>query len=67
MSEERSLISVGYSKGEMDFSVSGEVGDLTQEQMGELRKMTCVAIGIAEDMFRRGNVDTAATRLSKGE
>lgn len=51
----KNLISIGYEKGEMDFSISGLVGELSLEEMGKLREMTMVAIGIAEDMFRRGN------------
>jgi hypothetical protein len=46
-------ISVGYHKGEMDFSISGEVGDLDYSEMNDLRQMIVVAIGTMEDMWRR--------------
>lgn len=52
---ETSLISVGYHKGEMDFGVNGDIRDLTHEQMNELRIMTMVAIGQAEEMWSRKN------------
>jgi hypothetical protein len=48
------IISIGFNKnGEADFSIVGNIGDLTLERMKELRAMIPVAIGIAEDMFRR--------------
>lgn len=50
---ERPLIQVGYHKGEIDFRISGEVHDLSFEQMTSFRSMICVAIGTMEDMFRR--------------
>lgn len=53
MKREQSLISVGYHKGEMDFGVSGLVGELSLEKMKELREMIVVAIGVAEDMWKR--------------
>lgn len=48
------IIEIGTNKdGEMDFSVSGNILGLTLEQMNELRVMIVVAIGTAEDMWRR--------------
>ena len=48
------IITIGFDKnGEADFSVSGEIMDLNLLKMTELRAMIPVAIGTAEDMFRR--------------
>lgn len=51
--DKRHLFSVGWNKGEMDFGVLGSVCELSQDQMGELRKMIVVGIGTMEDMWRR--------------
>ena len=51
------MISIHKDKyGDWDFSVSGEIAELTLEDMNELRTMTMVAIGTAEEMFRMGNM-----------
>lgn len=48
------IIRVGFDKnGEADFRICAVIGELTQKQMDELRVMTFVAIGTAEDMRRR--------------
>lgn len=48
------ILQVGYNKhGEIDFSVSGTIQELTPERMNEFREMIVVGIGIAEDMWRR--------------
>lgn len=48
------IISIGFDKnGDADFRVAGDIGDLTLERMKELRAMIPVAIGTAEDVFRR--------------
>lgn len=48
------IISIGFDKnGDADFGITGDIGDLTLERMKELRAMIPVAIGTAEDMFRR--------------
>lgn len=47
------IISIGFYKGEVDFSVSGKILDLNFEEMNKLRAMIVVAIGTAEDMWRR--------------
>ena len=47
------LIAIGYHKGEMDFSISGEVQDLKHDEMNDLRSMIVVAIGTMEDIWRR--------------
>lgn len=48
----KSILEVGYHKGEMDFGVSAAIADLSLEQMDEFRIMTIVAIGQAESMWR---------------
>lgn len=51
----KAIISIGYDKdGDEDFSISAEILSLTREQMDRLRAMSMVAIGVAEDMWRRG-------------
>lgn len=50
---ERNLLTIGFNKGEMDFGVNGEVQELSLEKMQEFRSMCMVAIGVAEDMWRR--------------
>lgn len=52
MPDELKYISIGPHKGEMDFGVNASIGDLTLEQMNDLRIMTIVAIGQAENMWR---------------
>lgn len=48
------LIEIGFNKdGEADFSVGSRIEELSFEKMKELRAMIPVAIGIAEDMWRR--------------
>ncbi len=46
-------ISIGYHKGEMDFSIAATVCELNYEEMNDLRSMIVVAIGTMEDMWRR--------------
>jgi hypothetical protein len=46
-------ISIGYKKGEMDFSISCSVCDLSLAEMNRLRQIIIVAIGTMEDMWRR--------------
>ncbi len=54
MSEFDDIITVGFDKnGEADFKIAATISDLSLEQMTELRAMIPVAIGIAEDMWRR--------------
>lgn len=50
---DKPLFSVGYRKGEMDFSVSAGIYDLDQKQYDELRSMLVAGIGTMEDMVRR--------------
>lgn len=45
--------SVGYHKGEMDFSVAGTITELSFDEMNDLRAMLIVGIGTMEDMWRR--------------
>ena len=52
MKDELKFISIGYHKGEMDFGVNASIGDLSIEEFNQLRIMTIVAIGQAENMWR---------------
>lgn len=47
-------LTVGKYKGEWDFGISGDVYELSYEDMKQLREMTVVAIGQMEAMFSRG-------------
>jgi len=47
------LVQFGWHKGEVDFRVSAEIGNLTVKEMNELRAMIVVGIGTMEDMWRR--------------
>ena len=54
MSVKKQCIEIGFDKnGEAEFGVSYAICDLSLEQMQELRRIIPVAIGVAEDMFRR--------------
>jgi hypothetical protein len=53
MSDFENILTVGWNKGEVDFSVRATIQDLSHSQMTEFRVMCMVAIGIAEDMYRR--------------
>lgn len=58
----KDIITIGFDKdGEADFRISGEVTSLSLAQMNDLRKMIVVAIGTAEDMFRRDREKTLQT------
>lgn len=46
-------LTVGYHKGEMDFGINCSIEDLTYEQMRDFRGMVCVAVGQAEQMWRK--------------
>lgn len=46
------IIQIGFDEGEADFSVSAKIQNLNKKQMDELRAMTMVAVGIAENMWR---------------
>ncbi len=43
----------GYNKGEMDFSISATVCDLSYDEMNDLRAMIVVGIGSMEGVWRR--------------
>lgn len=47
------ILSVGMNKGEWDFSVRATIQDLNHLEMDKFRAMLMVAIGTAEDMWRR--------------
>ena len=52
------MISIHKDKyGDWDFGVSAAIAYLTVEEMNELRAMTMVAIGTAEEMFRMGTIE----------
>jgi len=63
MNNERTILSVGYYKGEIDFGVNAEIADFTYEQMKEFREMCMVAIGQAEMMWGRNNRKNPQTDL----
>lgn len=63
--EDRNLLKIGYHKGEMDFGICG-VSELTYEQMKEFREMIVVAIGIAEDTWRRAQ-EKDSENIAKSE
>lgn len=50
---EKPFITIGWHKGECDFRVSSEIQELGPGKMKDLREMIVVAIGTAEDMWRR--------------
>lgn len=47
------ILTVGFKKGEATHSIRSTISELSFEQMNEFRIMTMVAIGVAEDMWRR--------------
>ena len=51
--KDKNIITIGWHKGELDFGISGEILSLDLEQMNKLREMIVVAIGTAENMWRR--------------
>ncbi len=54
MSQFDDIITIGFDKnGEADFKVKATIADLSLEDMKELRAMIPVAIGTAEDIWRR--------------
>lgn len=52
----KNLFIVGMNKGEWDFSIRATIQDLSIDEMQELRAMIMAAVGTAEDMWRRGQV-----------
>ena len=49
------MISIHKDKnGQWGFGISAAIAFLTFEEMNELRAMTMVAVGTAEEMFRMG-------------
>jgi hypothetical protein len=54
MGVQTEIITIGFDKnGEAEFGVSALVGEVGFEKMNELRAMIPVAIGVAEDMWKR--------------
>lgn len=54
MSHFNDIITIGFNKnGEADFRVSATIAELSVDRMNDLRSMITVAIGTAEDMWRR--------------
>jgi hypothetical protein len=46
------IVQFGYHKGEVDFSVSATVDELSVDEMNDLRAMIVVGIGTMEQMWR---------------
>jgi len=64
----RELITIGFNKnGEADFGVRGDLIDLSLEKFNELRIMIPVAIGIAEDMWRRNRENGESQLLNNSK
>jgi len=55
MKTEVDLISVGYHKGEVDFSVNSAIANLTIEELKKIRETIVVAIWCAEDMWQKAH------------
>ncbi len=54
MSQFKDIIAIGFDKnGEADFRVTASIAELSVDRMNNLRSMIVVAIGTAEDMWRR--------------
>ena len=53
--KETPLFSIGFHKGEIDFSVFSSVRGLRYDQMKEVREMIVVGIGVMEGMWREAN------------
>ena len=50
----KDIITIGFDKnGKADFGVRAGIQGLSHQQMKDLREMIVVAVGIAEDMWRR--------------
>lgn len=49
----KDILTVGMKKGEWDFGVRATILELSPKEMDEFRAMIVVAIGTAEDMWRR--------------
>jgi hypothetical protein len=62
---ERPLLQVSYDKSEMDFGVNGAVSELSYEEMKRFREMIVVAIGIAEDSWRKAQSNTTTSRATE--
>lgn len=62
---EKPIIEIGYNKGEIDFGISGLILSLNFTQMQELRAMIIVAIGTAEDMWRKRQELPTVTETKK--
>ena len=58
------LFQVGWHKGECDFGVSAVFTELSYEQMKEWREMVVVAIGVAEDIWRRAQEEKPENRAN---
>lgn len=62
------IIEIGFNnKGEADFAISGNLCNISLDQMNDLRKMIIVGIGVAEDMFRRAREKTVQTGTDNKE
>lgn len=62
MDDKQNILTVGWYRGEVDFGVRATIQSLSQEEMDEFRAMCMVAIGTAEDMWRKAQaVEQLAT------
>lgn len=60
------LFEVGYNKnGELDFGITATISGLSLKDMNKFRSMIMTAIGISEDMWRRGHQIQAYTEKDK--
>jgi hypothetical protein len=60
------IITIGFDKdGEADFAISGSLGNLDPNKMNDLRSMIVVAIGTAEEMWRKAHEETAQINTAK--
>lgn len=57
------ILSVGKGNGEMDFEIASTITELSLEQMNEFRAMLSVAIGTAEQMWRRQQNENFLTQV----
>ena len=67
MSMDTPLLKVGWHKGEIDFEVSCSITDMDLEDFSTFREMLVVAIGTAEDMWRRANAERYPSQQREGK
>ena len=57
------ILSVGFKKGEADFGIRATITELSSKQIDEFRSMCMVAIGTAEDMYRRSREESTSKSI----